>query len=386
MKKTISLLLSAALLLGLVSCGRETVYWDPTYNISIPTQGTSPTETQPQQLPMVSVSMPVITQDYTADDGTVIYQHTSQNISLIVPDPEVADKVILDYLNRTDMQETVDSVYTSAKADCEQANFNPYWTQITYIPVRLDSGVLSLCGSYVQYSGGAHPQESVKCVNYDLVTGETLSLSDILTENADADTLCKLVLRYLSLQVDNDSLYTGYEATVTELFSKPLDEITNWCLATGGLSFTFSPYEIGPYASGSILTVIPYGNLTRILKDKYFPSECDSAFSTLNAEIFDITKQEEYTQFSEVVISRDAQPILLSTDGMLYDIIIGIGNWNKEKTDFEIENYVFRSFSLTPGDGIMVQADADHFCIFYTTDSGCKTVYPEVNDGVVTLK
>lgn len=388
MKKIIALLLTAVLLSGLVGCGRETVQWDPTYNIPINTQATSPTNTQPQQLPMISVSLPVVTQDYTSDDGTVIYKHTSQNINLIVPDPEVADKVILDFLNRTDLQATVDSVYASAKADCEQANFNPYWTQITYSPMRLDSGVLSLYGSYVQYNGGAHPIESAKAVNYDLVTGQTLSLTDILTENVNADTICKLVLESLSnyKKETGSTLYTGYETTVTELFNKQMTEITNWCLATNGLCFAFSPYEIGPYASGTIIAKIPYENLTGILQDRYFPTERDSAFSTINAEIFNTKKLEEYSQFAEVVISKEEQAFLLSTDGMLYDIVIGSGSWNDEKTNFKIENYVFRSFSLTPGDGIMVQADPEQLCIIYTSASGSKIVFPMINDGVVTLK
>lgn len=391
MKKTISLLLSAALLLGLVSCGRETVYWDPTYNISIPTQGTSPTETQPQQLPMVSVSMPVITQDYTADDGTVIYKHTSQNISLIIPDPEVADKVILDFLNRTDMQSSVDFVHSTASdtyKDGVMSHYLPYWTQITYAPVRIDSSVLSLYGSYVQYSGGAHPIESAKTASYDLITGEALSLTDILTEKADADTLSKLVSNALALYAKQNSvtLYTGYEATVKELFSKPLIEITNWCLNARGLCFAFSPYEIGPYSAGCILANIPYEDLTGILQDRYFPNERDSGFSTLNAEIFDTNKLEEYTQFAEIVISKDAPAFLLSTDGILYDIIIAIGSWDDGKEEFKVQNFVFNSFSLTPGDGIMVQAEPEQICIRYTTDKGIKIVYPQIIDGVVTLK
>lgn len=391
MKKIIALLLAAIMLPGLVGCGRETVYWDPTYNIPTNTQASSPTNTQPRQLPMVSISMPVVTQDYTDDDGTVIYKHTSQNISLIVPDPEVADKVILDFLNRTDMQSSVDFVHSTASdtyKDGVMSHYLPYWTQITYAPVRIDSSVLSLYGSYVQYSGGAHPIESVKTANYDLITGNALFLTDILTEKANADTLSKLVSNALALYAKQNSitLYSGYEATVAELFSKPLDEITNWCLNTGGLCFAFSPYEIGPYSAGCILASISYDKLTGILQDRYFPNERDRAFSTLKAETFDTNKLEEYTQFAEIVISKDAPAFLLSTDGTLYDIIIGIGRWNDKNTEFQIDNFVFNSSSLTPGDGIMVQADPAHFCIYYRTSTGIKTVYPQINDGVVTLK
>lgn len=388
MRRIISLLLTAVLLLGLAGCGRETVYWDPTYNISIPTQGTSPTETQPQQLPMVSVSMPVITQDYTTDDGAVVYRHTCQDISLIVPDPEVADKVILDFLNRTDMQATVDSVYTSAKADCKQANFQPYWTQITYAPSRLDSGVLSLYGSYVQYSGGAHPMESVKSVTYDLVTGETLSLTDILTENVDADTLCQLVLKALDNYQKEMSatLYSGYEATVTELFSKPLAEITNWCLTGNGLSFQFSPYEIGAYAYGIISAPIPYKDLVSILRDSYFPAERDTTSGTVNAEIFDIEKLDDFTQFTEVVIDRDGQAILLSNNGVVYDVVIMTGTWNEGKSAFVTEYTVLRASSLTPGDAIMVQGDPDCICIEYATNDGTTTVFPTITNGIITLQ
>lgn len=391
MKKIIALLLTAVLLSGLVGCGRETVQWDPTYKIPTNTQATFPTDIQPQQLPMVSVSLPVVTQDYSADNGTVIYSHTSQNISLIVPDPEVADKVILDFLNRTDMQETVDSFYASASGtykDGVMAHYLPYWTQITYAPMRIDSGVLSLYGSYVQYSGGAHPMESAKSVTYDLLTGEALSLTDILTENTDADTLCQLVLKALDNYQKEmaATLYTDYEATVTELFNKPLAEITNWCLTGYGLSFHFSPYEIGAYTYGIIPAHISYEELTGILRDAYFPAERDIASGTVTGEIFDPEKLDNFTQFSEVVIDRDGQAILLSTDGMVYNVEIMTGTWNEGKTAFVTEHTVFRACSLTPGDAIMVQCDPDCIYIQYSTGNGTTTVFPTITDGVVTLK
>lgn len=391
MKKIIALLLTAVLLSGLVGCGKETVQWDPTYKIPTSTQDTSPTDMQPQQLPMVCVSLPVVTQDYCADDGAVIYKHTNQNISLIVPDPEVADKVILDFLNRTDLQDTVDSVYSSATGaytDAIMSKALPYWTQITYSPTRIDSGVLSLFGSFVQYSGGAHPMESAKTVNYDLVTGNTLSLTDILTENSDTDTLCLLVLKALESYQNEMSftLYDGYEATVTELFKKPLEEITNWYLTSEGLSFAFSPYEIGAYTYGIIPASIPYADLTGILRDAYFPTERDITSGTVNAEIFDAEKLDNLTQFAEVVIDQAEQAILLTSGSMLYNVQIMTGHWNDGKTDFIIEHTVLRASSLTPGDGIMVQGDPGCICIQYTTAEGVKTAYPVITNDTITLQ
>lgn len=394
MRKGFAILLAASLLAGQVGCSRNTVAQTTTVSAgetTVTTETTIQSAVEVQQLPMVSVSLPVVTQDYSADDGKVIYKHTSQNISLIVPDPEVADKVILDFLNRTDLQSTVDTVYSSASdayKDGIMSQHLPYWTQIIYTPMRIDNGVLSLHGSYVQYSGGAHPMKSTKSVTYDLITGETLSLSDILTENADGDTLCQLVCKALA-NYDKDtasSLYTGYETTVTELFSKPLTDITNWHFSEYGLCFTFSPYEIGPYSCDTIPALISYQDLTGILRDAYFPAERDIALGTVRAETFDTEKLEDFTQFAEVVIDREEQAILLSTDGMVYNIQIKIGSWNEGNTAFETEHTVFRACSLTPGDGIMVQGDPDSFCICFTNDHGTTTVFLTTDGGIITLK
>ena len=63
---------------------------------------TQPEELPVAQAPMISVSVPITTETESAEDGTIIFKYSYQNISLILPDPDVADKIIIDFLNRID--------------------------------------------------------------------------------------------------------------------------------------------------------------------------------------------------------------------------------------------------------------------------------------------
>ena len=53
------------------------------------------------QQPMVAVSVPITT-EYTTLDDNLLYYYTYQNIYLTMQDQQVADTIIVDFLNRLD--------------------------------------------------------------------------------------------------------------------------------------------------------------------------------------------------------------------------------------------------------------------------------------------
>ena len=309
------------------------------------------------QQPMISVAIPVVTETDKADDGTAVFHKTFQNISLIVPDPEVADSIILDFLNRTDMHDSTETIRKAAQAafDSTSENWSPYLSQITFNPMRIDKGVLSMFGSYVSYDGAAHANTVYKSLSYDLSTGNSLSLSNILSDGADTNRICQMVLTALYAQKEDKQLYDGFEMTVKDRFNKESLINTDWFLSGTGLSFFFSPYEIGPYASGAVIAEIPYSQLTGILNDAYFPAERQRATGTVNAEIFQESALDRYTQFSEVVLEEGADKILLFTDALVYDVRVETGTMNGKQ--FTPSNTVLATYCLTPGDAIMIDSD-----------------------------
>ena len=360
MKKYLAAILAMLLILSISGCRRPVIDYPQDVTTSVNTTETTATsEYYPvSQIPMVAVSLPVISETQSADDGTEIFRYAYQNISLVVPDPEVADKVIVDFLNRTDIQTEADEVLNSAK-DAYSTNtevWTPYLSQILFKPCRVDQSILSLYGRQTTYNGTPHPESVYSSVNYDMLTGDVLSLEDVLTDNASPDTISKAVIDILSQDKEKLYLFDGFEEIVKNRFEKPLSEDNDWYLGHIGLYIYFAPYDLAPYSSGVIVAAIPYAELTGILKDDYFPREADKVIGTVKGTVLKDTA-EEFTQVAEIVLDKNSDQILLYTDQTVQDVQLFSGSWSANGSAFTCEYTVFATDNLTPGDAIMVQAD-----------------------------
>lgn len=362
MKYILILLLCTALTLSLLGCGHTetppTTINQGTTQTTAPTQNTT-TILTPEQKPMVAVSLPVITET-TASGETILFKNVYQNIELILPEPEVAEKVILDFLNRTDTGNTADTIRAQAEKEYKSTAqyWNPYLCQITYDPMRIDGGILSLYGSHITYDGAAHAGVVNKSVSYDLVTGDVLSLDQVLT-NISADELYTLVLASLNDQKETEQLYIGFESTVKERFNKNLSSEHDWFFSNEGLCFFFSTYEISPYASGDVVATVPYEKLAGKMDDAYFPAEQDITHGTVRAEVFTDKQLDNYTQMAEVKLDADGSKIVIYTDLSIQNVQIELGSWSADGANYTPNHKVFASPVLTPGDGIVLQCSAD---------------------------
>lgn len=364
MKKYFAFLLVICLLYSLSGCNMNP---GPDNNLDPSTESSGSPSTDPSdptssgstvsQAPMVSVSVPVVTDPTLATDGTVVFNYTYQNISLIHPDPDVADKVIVDFLNRIDS-------FSSSASDIEAAalsnyngtgSWNPYLCLTAYDPVRVDQGVLSLFGTHATYSGTLHPETEYVSVNYDLVSGEVLDLTDILAKTASADTLYKYVTDALSRLAEEKSLRSNYRELVKPYFSGNLDRSTDWYFSQNGLCFFFQPYELAPYASGVIIAEIPYDLLAGTLDDAYFPAERDTASGTVYVQSFDNAEQSKFTQFADLVLDENGDNILLYTDSSVHSVFIEVGEWSASGAYYTAQHTIFAASGLTPGDAILVE-------------------------------
>lgn len=334
-------------------------------DVTVPDNTVSGTVTQK---PMASVSMPLITESTTAPDGTVVFKYTHQGMALILPDPDVASAVTLDFLNRINATAaTADTMRDQAKKDYAVSFLweAPYQCQITYSPMRMDHGILSIYGSSFSYTGGNRPDVSYLAANYDLVTGKTLYLTDIFTSDSWAQTITPLVLGALSDIKDQAQLYDDYENTVKAYFNGNLSKNEGWYFTQTGLCFFFPPYEIAPYSSGTVIAEIPYEKLTGILDGAYFPAERDSANGNVNIQNFEEANLNDFSQISELILDSKGKMLLLHTDSSVQDVRITISNL----AEGPMETTVFAAYALTPGDAIMVQlpVNSDKVTLYYTT-------------------
>lgn len=351
MKKLLSVLLIFGLLLSFAACKKKVN--NPTNNTTgnnPPTQGQNNNQQVDTDNNLVAVSVPTVTENTTHDDGTVLFQYTYQNMSLVLDKPQVADKIILDFLNRVD--DTVDTANATKEAAksayISSANWVPYLYHITYSPTRIDHKVLSLFGNNVVFSGAGHPERTCVSASYDLLTGDILTLASIKTKEATAEQFCNLVLAGLSEMAEGDYLYDNYKKTVQQRFTKDASQDEDWYFTQTGLCFYFAPYEIAPYSSGVITVEIPYEKLKGILHEAYLPSARGSASGKIQVNPFESIHLDDFSYIAEIVTEKESKMYMLQTDQAVQDIRIIFSDKSGNYT-------VFAAYNLVPGNGIMIQ-------------------------------
>ncbi len=319
----------------------------------------------------VAVSVPATTEQIKASDGTVLFEYTYQNMRLLLNNEETSNKIILDFLNRVDtttipanaIGESAKSAYQSAK------DWIPYLYSITYSPMRIDGRVLSLFGNHVVYNGAFHPDRTCVAANYDLQTGEPLSLADIMDPQGSLETICKLVLDVLSKQETALSLDPGYEQVVQQRFKTDISHDESWYFSDDALCFYFAPYEIAPYITGVVHAEVPYSSLKNIIKDAYLPARRAKSDGNLTVAAFDDKKVEQFTRITETVINKEGKMYMAYTDKKVQNLQINVADTNNSYT-------VFATYGLMPGDCVMIQADdsmLDKIKIRYVSDGISKT-------------
>ena len=356
-------------------------------------EATAPTEATiaiTNQLPLISVSVPKTSQKTYAADGVMIHENIRQNINLTVPDPEVANKIIIDFLQVTDNGDALnDSIDFAKQVYLEHPDSPfPHWYGAYFSPMRHDSAILSMFGLFTDYTGGVHGDYLYASLNYELTSGKKLSLSDILVSDPDMDALCQHVLTGLDEVKNTKVLFDDYQSSVTEHFQRPIAQISNWYLSNDGLCFFFSPYEISPFTSMEIVAQIPYSELIGILNDAYFPSERELASGTVLIQNIDVNALNEFSQFAELTLQGGGAKALLYSDNLVYDFRIEIGTWSYDNSTFTPQYTAFSAYTLTPGDAIVVEyetADNPTVRISYNSNGGTIYRYLSAQDGTAQL-
>ena len=375
MKKQIAISLALSVAITLAGCAKtpgntptptETVAaTQASTATTAPTAPTGPAET------MIAVDVGVTMQDTTAEDGTVLFQRTSQKMHLILNNAEVADKITNDFLNRLDIEQDAATVEAAAKSAYNgNANWTPYFYGFTYNPQRIDEKVLSLYGDKVKFTGAAHPEQSRKGVSYDLATGDVLTLASIMTTEATTEDFCKLVLDALAERAEGDFLREGYSEDVKNRFTADPTQDENWYFTTAGLCFYFDPYEIAPYTSGVITAEIPYEKLNGLVHTDYLPTARASATGEVIISHFTADLAENFNHTAELIMDPEGKMYLVHTEGTVQDIRFTF-------TDDTGSYTVFAANSLSDGEAIMVQAqDARNLELSYLSNG--KTVKEQI--------
>lgn len=364
MKRQILLLLCLSLLL--VGCGKgpaaeTTVQTQPA---AIPTEAPVPQETEKPAVeetyptiayhkPFTAVSLTPNGDSLLAQDGTTIYRYSSQHLTLVMNDHEIAQGITADFNDRADrlVQGAVADL-EAVKADYTgQSDWYSYFCDIRYDARRLDQAVLSLAGHQLFYDGTHRSGENTFALSYDMQTGIKLRLQDVLVEDFSADVLSALIADALAPQAED--LYSDYTDSISGLFrsNAPVD---NWYFTKNGLCFFFNPYEIAPLSLGTVLAELPYDMLLGILKDAYFPDEAVEFYGSLAMMPFASADTGAIDQFAEVILDEGGSQYLLLPQGTVLDVSVQTGTWTKDGA-FAPDATIFVAEALSQGNALMLQ-------------------------------
>ena len=130
--------------------------------------------------------------------------------------------------------------------------------------------LLTLEVSEVAYTGGAHPNHFTNYINFDLRTGKRITLKDLFRPEA----LPKL--EKLAEKRFRETRKFSEKKSWSELgffFDDGKFHLNNnFKIEPDGITFLFNPYEIAPYAFGSIELKIPLSDMRNLLQTtEYFP-------------------------------------------------------------------------------------------------------------------
>lgn len=430
MKKWSTAILCLALLCTLPGCqGQRETASSPTEQSTQPTVMTAPSEQKPEEdptlpettipgtgsieateptapvslrEPLIAVSLDPVLQEETAEDGTSIFVYQYQNITVIMPSASAAGKKITEAMS-TRVAETADSageILNWAKQDYTSGStaWTPYSCQISFAPERVDPTIISFSGTIWNYTGGIHPNQVLISYNFDASSGEILTLEDILNHTDMTEALYLKVMdglsskQYDGLQADTSVYTDGYEQTVRNHFTLGQADSACWYFTDTGMCFYFSPYEIAPYAVGSIEIEVPYADLHGILKEEYFPAEhTDADAFSINAALGAQIDAEQFAQTIPVTLDAEGEEIAIFSGNVVHDVQLAHGSLGHDE-QFTVSQILFAANRLTEDDLLLIHAyipdgypnlrltlhsEAEETRTYYITQSG--------NDGSILL-
>ena len=353
---------------------------DPEITVS-PTEAPGKTDITPINENMYNISLPITRENTYADDNTIIFTYSYQTMVPVLHDKDVAGKLIMDFTNRIEQRRSdANVVQAFANAQYQAGNdFMPLSYEIQYDVMRFDQGVLSLHGYILNTSDAAGSNQSRICANYDLVTGDVLTIGSILYHIDKKDDLAELVITHLEDREDI-RLFDEYRDTVMARFQRDESVDEDFYFSANGLCFYFEPYEVAARAYGTVTVEIPYNELTGIIGDSFFPPERIYSNGDLKIIPYEDAPLDSYDQFVEVVAKPESTKLLLSTDTTVQDIRIYELIWSDYN---QIKKNVCAINSLTNENAIRIEAEFNgerpNYIIEYSIDGKPNQFYI-VND------
>lgn len=127
------------------------------------------------------------------------------------------------------------------------------------------SGILNVKATFFEYSGGAHPNEWGKWMNFSKTNGALLTYSDIFmtsSEKVISKMLLDKLIEYISDKYKDEKVNGINDLNNLGILNESDMYISdNFLVGKDEVSFLYNKYDIAPYSVGSIILSLPYSEV-----------------------------------------------------------------------------------------------------------------------------
>ena len=365
MKKIFTLLLAAAMIMGLAGCEQlsnvelpplPTVTPETTESSPSPSPTAEPTEEPEESLASVTVNMKnTLQQAYDPQNGTQLilsFSYDSPNV-YIEGSGDIAAAInewvaTMDetyytgndygsgqgtgYNNMLTMAE--DNYRMIIETGTEGVPMELACTRTVTVP-RIDSTVLTLLYNDYSYTGGAHGSSVDRGYCFDLSDGHLLTLQEL---SGDYEALSAFLLDYMVQLVESDEelaqridmSFAPEGSGYAEMLS-PLIREGSWYFGDQGMVIFSDVYEIGSYAAGSIQFTIPYDAMAGHIDEKWIPAPAEGSGS------IELIKAEDMVDGSTPIMDK----LVVGQEGIEFYLVArgSISNVKVVKGDYADKFY-----------------------------------------------
>jgi len=181
----------------------------------------------------------------------------------------------------TETQSYLDEMKEWAKEEYKEYGadmfMGPYVMERDMYLRRADMQVLSVIESCYSYEGGAHGNNYYTSANFDVQTGEEISLESVITDmNSLPHALATEIQdKYTDTEFWSDDLVGLFQEYITPSNADYVPTFT-WTLDYQGVTFYFNDYDLNSYAEGRQDVMISYSEYPDLFDSKYFKNVEDT--------------------------------------------------------------------------------------------------------------
>ncbi len=149
--------------------------------------------------------------------------------------------------------------FATKEKDYQQTWFLNIKTEV----LRQQKGYIALKTTYVNYSGGAHPNSVFSYLNYNPTRHQEILLDSLILPGSmtKLNTIAEGIFRKQEKLAPAASLRDGY------FFENDRFKLNNnFTITEKGLEFLYNPYEIKAYVYGTTTLIIPFVDLKGIAR------------------------------------------------------------------------------------------------------------------------